>query len=109
MSFNSENPKPTKQRQYGLKLSSAHKATTKERHCTPIDAEMHPKIADRTFLFFQPDFHNHVRSSKHLTFCLLRLSEPSLVWHNKRTRAHFLAVSKYLFIVVDSRNASVLL
>ena len=61
MSFNSENPKPIKQRQYGLKLSSAHKATTKERHCTPIDAEMHPKIADRTFLFFQPDFHNHVR------------------------------------------------
>jgi len=59
MSFNSENPKPIKQRQYGLKLSSAHKATTKERHCTPIDAEMHPKIADRTFLFFQPaDFHS---------------------------------------------------
>jgi len=60
MSFNSENPKPIKQRQYGLKLSSAHKATTKERHCTPIDAEMHPKIADRTFLFSQPDFHSHV-------------------------------------------------
>ena len=68
MSFNSENPKPIKQRQYGLKLSSAHKATTKERHCTPIDAEMHPKIADRTFLFFQPDFHNHVSHLRSISF-----------------------------------------